>query len=71
MSKKLPSKERGCDFKIDLGRNFAKEADKLSRKWKKKYAVYRCPHCGKTHLTTKTRNPDKYDTEILHITPNP
>ena len=50
----LPSKERGCIGKANLGsKNYKKSADKLSRKYGKVFSVYRCPYCLGTHLTTK------------------
>lgn len=64
---KIPSEERGCVGKINLGRSYVKQADRLSRKHGKKYGVYRCPHCGGTHLTTKLEKSDQY-AELLHIT---
>jgi hypothetical protein len=67
----IPSLERGCIGKAKLGRHYQKEADKLSRKWGKRYMVYRCPHCSNAHLTTKIRKRFVYMTEILYITPKP
>jgi len=65
----IPSKERGCQGKTKLGRRYKHEADKLSAKWKKRYGVYRCPHCGDAHLTTKFRKSAEYQTEMLYTTP--
>jgi hypothetical protein len=65
---RLPSVERGCDGKTNLGRSYAKQADKLAAKHGKKYGVYRCPHCGGTHLTTKLSNSEEY-AGLLHISP--
>ena len=67
--RRLPRKESACGFKTKLGRNYVKEADKMSKKWKKRYLVYRCPYCGDAHMTTKIRKRGEYSTEVLHITP--
>lgn len=56
----LPSEERGCRGKINLGRRFKLQADRLSQKHGKSFGVYRCPHCGGTHLTTKLEKSDQY-----------
>lgn len=61
------SKERGCDGKANLGSKYAKQADKLSVKHGKQYAVYRCPHCQGTHLTTKLDGLGDYQ-EPLYVT---
>jgi hypothetical protein len=67
---KTPSTERGCHGKANLGRSYAKQADKLAQKHGKTYGVYRCPHCGGTHLTTKLEKADQYP-PLLHVsTPN-
>jgi len=63
---RLPSAERGCKGKTNLGRSYAKQADKLAAKHGKKYGVYRCPHCGGTHLTTKLDKPESY-APLIHI----
>ena len=63
---KQPSKERGCEGKINLGRNYEKQADKLSKKHGKSYGVYRCPYCEGTHLTTKIDSRDKYR-DLLYL----
>ena len=62
----LPSVERGCYGKADLGRFYVKQADKLASKHGKKYGVYRCPHCGGTHLTTKFEKSKSY-APLIHI----
>jgi len=70
---KTPSKERGCDVKINLGRRYKKNADRLSNKHGKRYGVYQCPHCNDYHLTTKLDKVCQY-AQILHISdpePNP
>lgn len=64
---KQPSLERGCSGKSNLGRSYVKQADRFSRKHGKQYGVYRCPHCGGAHLTTKLDNADQYQ-PLLHIT---
>lgn len=64
---RLPSRERGCEGKANLGRNYVRQADKLSVKHGKQYGVYRCPHCGGAHLTTKLFKADQY-ADLLHIT---
>lgn len=52
---RLPSRERGCTGKVNLGsKHYKKTANKLANKYGKNYAVYRCPYCLGTHLTTKT-----------------
>lgn len=67
MSDRLPSVERGCTGKTNLGRRYVKRADRLSRKHGKRYGVYRCPHCGGTHLTTKLSKAGEYP-DLLHVT---
>lgn len=66
---RIPSVERGCDGKANLGRHYARQADRLSQKHGKQYGVYRCPHCGGTHLTTKLENAGRY-APLLHVTAN-
>lgn len=63
---RLPSAERGCDGKTNLGRSYAKQADRLAGKHGKKYGVYRCPHCDGTHLTTKLDKSENY-APLIHI----
>jgi hypothetical protein len=65
-----PSLERGCQGKSNLGRLYFEQADRLALKHKKQFGVYRCPHCGGTHLTTKLENRDNY-APLLHITTDP
>ena len=64
---RLPSVERGCNGKTNLGRSYAKQADKLAAKHGKKYGVYRCPHCKGTHLTTKLEIAAKYFEPMLYV----
>jgi len=61
------SNERGCEGKINLGTNYKAQADRLARKNNKQFAVYNCPHCKGTHLTTNIVDQDKYPT-VLYIT---
>gem|GEM_PF-3541938 len=63
---RLPSVERGCNGKTNLGRSYAKQADRLAAKHGKKYGVYRCPHCDGTHITTKLDNSENY-APLIHI----
>ncbi len=67
LSRREPSYERGCFRKADLGRSYVRQADRISRKRRKHYGVYRCPHCGGTHLTTKLENREQY-APLLYIT---
>ena len=64
----LPSIEHGCYGKVNLGRKYAKSADRLSKKHGKQYGVYRCPHCNGTHLTTRIENASLYLNPLLHLT---
>ena len=57
---RLPSFERGCEGKANLGRSYEKQAEKMKTKHGKEYGVYRCPHCEGTHLTTKLEKRDEY-----------
>ena len=68
MTIRQPSQERGCSGKANLGRRFQANADRLAQRHGKRYGVYRCPHCGGTHLTTKRDNADQY-APLLHVTP--
>lgn len=68
MEKVIPSLERGCLGKANLGRNYAKQADRMSKKHGKTYGVYACPHCGGNHLTTKIAIAQKYFEPLLYIT---
>lgn len=61
------TKERGCGKKMNLGRRFKKQADRLSQRHGKQYGVYSCPHCEGTHLTTKLEKKEQYP-ELLYIT---
>ena len=64
---KIPSKERGCDGKINLGRSYEKQAERLAKKYGKRYGVYQCPHCLGYHVTTKLAEVCQYD-QILYLT---
>lgn len=64
----IPSVERGCTGKANLGRDYVKYADRMSVKHGKQYGVYRCPHCGGTHLTTKLDIAAKYFEPLLYAT---
>ena len=64
---KDPSKERGCAGKTNLGRGYDKQARRLANKHKRTFGVYRCPHCGGTHLTTKLHKSRDYKKEILMV----
>lgn len=63
---RLPSVERGCEGKTNLGRSYAQQADRLSKKHGKRYGVYACPHCGGKHLTTKLESFSQYS-DLLYI----
>lgn len=67
-TKVIPSIERGCIGKANLGRKYEKAAERLSKKHGKTYGVYRCPHCGGTHLTTKLEIAAKYFEALLYTT---
>ena len=58
----------GCEGKASLGRNFVRQADRISRKRGKKYGVYRCDFCGGLHLTTKLDHQEIYLDPLLYIT---
>ena len=64
---KIPSPERGCSGKSNLGRQYIKQADKLSAKYGKQYGVYHCPHCGGYHVTTKLQNAHLY-APLIYVT---
>lgn len=64
---KQPSLERGCLGKANLGSSYVRQANRIARKRNKRYGVYRCPHCGGAHLTTKLDQQDKY-APLLHVT---
>lgn len=67
---RLPSPERGCHGKIRLGSTcYKSSADRLARKHRKRYGVYRCPHCGSTHVTTKIEVAERYFEPLLYVTP--
>jgi len=63
---RLPSLERGCKDKIKLGhKGYARNAERMAKKHGKRYAVYLCPHCGSTHLTTRLDK--EYATKLLYV----
>ena len=61
------SKERGCTGKVNLGRKYEAQAIKLSKKHGKDYGVYRCPHCGGAHLTTKLDKREGYAPLLFEV----
>jgi hypothetical protein len=62
-----PSLERGCRDKIKLGhKRYRNSAERMAKKHGKRFAVYLCPHCQSTHLTTRLDG--EYATEILYVT---
>ena len=64
---KSPSKERGCDGKANIGSSYERAAEILAHKHGKRYGVYRCPHCGGHHLTTKLDKRGEY-APLLYVT---
>jgi len=64
---KEPSKERGCNGKVNVGRAYRLFADSMAEKHGKRYGAYKCPHCGGIHLTTKLQNREKY-APLLYVT---
>lgn len=64
----IPSIERGCKGKANLGRHYEKQADRLAKKHAKRYGVYRCPHCHGTHVTTKMEIAAKYFEPLIYVT---
>jgi len=67
---RVPSEERGCKGKIQLGKKYRQQADRMSRKHKKSFGVYRCPHCEGAHLTTKLEKANEYEPLIYICRPN-
>lgn len=67
---KTPSKERGCDGKTNIGSSYDRAAEMLAHRHGKRYGVYRCPHCGGHHLTTKLEKSGEY-APLLYVTSNP
>lgn len=63
---RIPSKERGCINKTNIGSDYKKQSDMLANKRQKRFGVYQCPHCGGYHLTTKIENAHKYG-GLLHV----
>lgn len=64
---RIPSVERGCSGKINLGRDYKRNAERLAKKHGKNYGVYQCPHCGCAHSTTKLENTSRY-AQLLYVT---
>jgi hypothetical protein len=42
----------------------------MSRKYGRSFGVYRCPHCGGTHLTTKIEKAAEYEPLLYVCEPN-
>ena len=63
---RVPSEERGCKGKLQLGEKYRPQADRMSRMHGKAFGVYRCPHCDGTHLTTKLDKANEYE-PLLYI----
>ena len=64
------SKERGCDGKANFGSGIDSAiigADKMAKKHGKQYALYLCPHCDGTHLTTKLGKQGDY-ASVIYVT---
>ena len=70
-SKIIPSLERGCTGKANLGSSYEKQADHFAAKHHKTYGVYRCLHCQGTHLTTKIEIAEKYFEPLIYKTTTP
>lgn len=68
MADRIPSIERGCEGKANLGRGFRKSADRLAKRHGKRFGVYFCPHCKGHHLTTKLENAGFYSRSLLYVT---
>jgi hypothetical protein len=64
---RIPSVERGCVGKINLGRRYKQRAEKFAAEYRTRFGVYRCPHCQAYHLTRKVENADEYG-GLLHVT---
>jgi hypothetical protein len=65
---KQPSKERGCNGKMKLGKQPRRKARQMSTKHGKQFGVYKCPHCKSHHLTTKIENVENYK-PLVYVTP--
>jgi len=50
---KIPSKERGCDGKIDISGKYTRRVESFAKKYGRPFGAYRCPHCNGVHLTSK------------------
>ena len=66
--KHIPSYERGCKGKINLGhKSYKKNADRLAKKHGHKLGVYWCPWCGGYHTTKKVEGKGVYG-GLVYIT---
>ena len=65
---KEPSKERGCEGKINFGWDYIERSNHLSKKHGKRYGAYKCPHCLGIHLTTKIDKAGEYKLPLLYVT---
>tara|TARA_B110000879_G_C11169248_1_gene512737 strand:+ start:1459 stop:1659 length:201 start_codon:yes stop_codon:yes gene_type:complete len=63
-----PTKARGCTGKINLGRRYRRQVDKLSLKHGHRLGVYQCPHCSGHHTTTKLEVNGQYAKKLLYVT---
>ena len=59
-------RKRACKGKIDIGKNYRKKADKMTRKHGQIFGVYHCPFCNGWHLTTRIHL--KYSTPLVYVT---
>jgi len=66
---RVPSEERGCHGKANIGSNYRRNADRLATKHQKAYGVYQCPHCQGHHLTTRLEKADLYAPLLYVATP--
>jgi hypothetical protein len=57
---RIPSVERGCVGKVNLGRKYKQQAEKFAAEYRTRFGVYRCPHCQAYHLTRKVENAEEY-----------
>ena len=64
---RVPSIERGCTKKINIGRCYVTHSERLAYKHGKRFGVYHCPHCGGYHMTSKVEGSEVYG-GLLYIT---